>query len=215
MANLRQGEIDEDLPYPCAIGYYGDSTGVVSQDGFSCMGPCPVGMVCDQVAVVTPLPCPEGHWCSGGIARPCAIATYSLFNATDELRASPLSCRHCPEFSTTRTFGSASVNDCGCNPGYFDDSDFANRDEHGDWLGPHCVECPIGATCDTFNTTEATRGYECPWLFYHTETAYEQQCADGSYCNIYLSGGDCCNCKCIAPHCPPHAEEIEREEEDG
>ena len=202
MVSVRQGEIDENLPYKCAVGYYGGSTNVAAQRGFSCSGPCPAGMVCDHEGTVVPQPCPPGSWCTGGQPVPCPTGTYSALNVSMATRASQLSCQACPASATTNGDGKSSIDDCGCEPGYYDTSERLDRDSDGHWLGPKCVACPLGATCNDFNTTVNTRGYQCPWLFSYSGVPYHIECADDSLCDIYYDGGDCCDCRGGPKRCP-------------
>jgi ABC-type branched-subunit amino acid transport system substrate-binding protein len=67
-------------------------------------------------------PCPEGAWCSAGIAVPCATGTYSDLSLPLAQRVSSASCLACPLHTTTAEptagrLGAASADECVCASG--------------------------------------------------------------------------------------------------
>lgn len=137
MSILHQGAIEDDIPTPCPVGYYGNSALAQYQSSFSCSGECPPQHLCTALATVTPTPCPPGHYCEGGIAHLCP--GNNTYPDPLSLRASVRDCRSCPSYSTTLVNDAVSKDECGCQPGYYAEPD--------DLDGYTCTECPLGAVC--------------------------------------------------------------------
>ena len=89
---LKAGGVDEDYPYPCGAGFFGD-TKASSQTSMRCSGLCPAGYMCPS-GTAEPLPCEVGSFCAVGssVATRCAPGTYS----TARNLTSASQCFDCP-----------------------------------------------------------------------------------------------------------------------
>ena len=62
----QAGGVDEDYPYACAAGFFGDAS-ASAQTSMRCSGVCPAGFSCPS-GTVAPLPCESGGFCAVGSA---------------------------------------------------------------------------------------------------------------------------------------------------
>ena len=94
MHRLRAGAllIDDDFPYPCAAGLFGNTLSVLHQNGPQCSGSCPAGKYCAK-ATTEPVICGAGTYCPEGSPAPidCPPGTYSA----DEQISSKDDCTDC------------------------------------------------------------------------------------------------------------------------
>ena len=101
ISSLLAGEVlDDDYPYACAPGTYGEEGDVAGQTGPMCSGECPAGYMC-AAGTVTPLPCTqEGTYCpvGSGQSTPCpAGQTGYSYGMTSEDECVPCPAGHwCP-----------------------------------------------------------------------------------------------------------------------
>ena len=96
--SVQVASTNDDYPFACAPGLYGDS--LDAQSSPSCSGSCHVGHFCPS-ATVSPIVCGEGSFCPGYDASgrgataelPCPVGTFSsatrLTNADECTRAEP------------------------------------------------------------------------------------------------------------------------------
>ena len=107
-ATLAAGAIDDDFPYPCSAGLYGNSYLPFDQSGPLCSGACPAGYSCGT-ATAEPLPCPNGTFCRAGSPAPsdCPAGTAGLRSMLTEESA----CDEC-EAGTFCPIGSVSATPC-------------------------------------------------------------------------------------------------------
>ena len=92
----KAGGVDEDYPYHCGAGFFGDSTQAVSQTSMSCSGLCPAGYMCPS-GTAEPQPCDVGGFCTVGssVATRCVDGTYSMaINLTSSSQCLPCPSGH-------------------------------------------------------------------------------------------------------------------------
>ena len=102
------GPTDNDFPFQCAPGLYGDSLEPAAQAGPRCSGLCPSGFFC-TAGTVTPTSCPPGSFCSVGspAAFPCPEGTYGQ---SMQLRSAS-ECTPCP-YGHSCSIGSTIPREC-------------------------------------------------------------------------------------------------------
>ena len=107
-ATLAAGAVDDDFPYPCSAGLYGNSYDPADQSGPQCSGACPAGYSCGT-ATIDPAPCPNGTFCRAGSPAPsdCPAGTVGLRPKLTEEAA----CDEC-EAGTYCPMGTAAVLPC-------------------------------------------------------------------------------------------------------
>ena len=78
--------------------------------------------------------CPKGKWCTAGLVVDCPVDTYNNLTGQDFATA----CQLCPMNSYTAEEASTSMDDCICEPGFYDSI-----------AGPgvFCEICPTGTDC--------------------------------------------------------------------
>ena len=156
LSRLREGLITEDVPTPCAPGFYAASTEAGAQRTALCSDLCPSGHFCALSPTTQPQPCPEGTYFAGRGAtsrRECTLCTVGHYCT--------------PPCSTPQP----------CAPGY----DGSGRC-HGP---PSCAgPCPVAHYCPTNatspfvcppGTTRSTKGARAA-----TDCV---DCASGYWCN--------------------------------
>ena len=69
-ATIDAGLVNDNYPFPCGAGLFGNSLQHSAQSGPQCSGLCPPGYFC-AAATITPSPCPNGTYCPDG--SPAAV----------------------------------------------------------------------------------------------------------------------------------------------
>ena len=99
MALIWPGALEDDLPYTCGTGYYGDSEVWSSQNSEVCSGICPSGSYCPTTPTTVPIPCPRDSYCNRTAAMKCPLFTHT---ENDDLhtkfQASERSCTADPSY---------------------------------------------------------------------------------------------------------------------
>lgn len=150
--------------------------------------------------------CPDGCWCSGGVARACHTGTYSNVTGTPEERGSRLSCLTCPLFSSSPPTatgpykcGASSATECQCLIGYFDTMAGTNSE-------PLCKPCPRGMVC-TNGTRLSTLAVQPSWwrpaanfadagrCLVHAACTGGELTSPSSTCGSGLAGPYCAQCE--------------------
>ena len=92
-------------------------------------------------SVTVTFECPKGKWCTAGLVVACPVNTYNNESGQDFATA----CKLCPLNAHTLNASSTSIDDCACNPGFYDKI-----------VGPgvECAVCPVGVQCDGGATLE-------------------------------------------------------------
>lgn len=147
-AVIGVGAIDDDYPFACSPGLYGDSYDVAQQSGPSCTAACPAGYFCGG-ATVEPSLCMNGTYCIKGSPSPvkCPAGSFSnrqMLKSSDE-------CIGCPAGSAC---GEGSVVPNGCTPGSYASSPGAATCTHCE-AGKYqrsrgstaCLDCLPGSFC--------------------------------------------------------------------
>ena len=179
------------MPTPCPEGHFGE------ESGLSAAAQC--------------ITCPDGAWCSAGIAIPCEVGFFSNGSLPPEHRTSQTVCLPCPAFSTTAAQGSATITLCLCKEGYYTRQ--ADGLVHG---GRDCVQCPPGTDCDTIGLKMQDLPLKPGWWRASNTSVDIQRCEDhgadkGSGCiggpnaalrgcKPSLKGPFCVLCKAGAGH---------------
>jgi hypothetical protein len=94
---VAPGAIDENFPFACSPGLYGNTYHPLDQFRPACSGRCPAGQQCPQPATIVPAPCIVGHFCPRGSAFPfpCPPGTYTeRTDAPDESACPPCPTGH-------------------------------------------------------------------------------------------------------------------------
>ena len=181
--------LGSSMPTVCPEGYFGE------ESGLSAAAQC--------------VTCPDGAWCSAGIAIPCEVGFYSNGSLPPEHRTSQTVCLPCPAFSTTAAQGSATITFCLCKEGYY------TRQADGLVHGEHdCVQCPPGTNCDTIGLKMQDLPLKPGWWRASNTSVDVQRCEDHSAdkgsgciggpkaagCKPSLEGPFCVLCKAGAGH---------------
>jgi hypothetical protein len=95
--------------------------------------------VTTNVTIMQQKDCPPGHWCTAGYRIPCVSGSYNPHWNNDSQAA----CTPCPLSSTTLQDASTSINDCACEPGFYNNATGSVQ----------CLTCPIGTACHDRGTT--------------------------------------------------------------
>lgn len=175
-ALLTSLSIDEDYPFECPPGLYGNTLDQAHQSSPQCSGPCPSGHFCPRVETtasssglgcIEPLPCDRGTYCVPGSPAPvpCPNGYYGTrprLGSVDECVICPKGhwCRGgsatpCAEGTYNEFEGSASSDSCLPCPEFSitalgSATSRANCSCMTDfYLAPdgNCEQCPIGTSC--------------------------------------------------------------------
>ena len=229
---LPRGALNDDYPFACAPGVFGESFDAAQQSTPQCSGACPSGFHCGGGTVV-PVECPRGAFCATGSAAPvlCDDGTFGEvagLSRRDECTICPSGsfCSRGERFDCAAgTFspftGSMQSTDCTSCPLYsnttgprattidecycdegFYDRRVLRKDSRLAELD--CRECPVGANCSSPRITLATLPLQRGFfrLTNRSETLYA--CVDArTNCSSQLGSCPTSTSACFGgPHFP-------------
>ena len=228
--SFEPGEHRGDFPFACSAGVVGDSSAAQDQSNPGCSRVCPGGYYCRAGTIrptVCPVSsycaagssaptaceagkfgrseglasagdceaCPMGSWCSAGQAIQCGVNTYQPLIS----QISAGACLQCPRFAESNN-NSASVEDCKCQEGYYDNrsSSAAAADK------VYCKPCPIGSECKESGYTLALLPLRPGYWRTNSDSSDLRRCPDASSPKTTAcanTNGMLCKPGTIGPYC--------------
>jgi len=197
ISSLGAGYIDDDFPYDCAAGLYGDSFSTFDQSGPHCSGSCPAGEYCEKRTTI-PAVCAAGTYCPEGSASPvdCPDGTFAS-NASAESVDGCIECDSglfCPA-------GSAAPQPCPigtsgpeprlgscelCSPGSYQKlvgQTSCNECTPGGWCNEGAgapEDCPEGTYSSEYGLVNSSQCSPCPIGYYCEPGASQPEpCPEG------------------------------------